>query len=259
MIGKQISPSAKLDLAKETSSKLRWHNIAFVLVLVILPALSFMIYHLDWVESKPEFSQSIEAPVAKVKIDNNVLGTAFLITPTKLLTARHVIEDKEKGDKVELFFEKSNTQLTVTATIQYIATTNVKNDSQDGSVPIEYFLTDFAVLSVPKISDIQPLNIGSSIDVQNLDEVVLVGYPGDDYSITTGHINSTTYKGFELFKLDATANPGNSGGPCILKGNNAVVGILVGGSGRFSQGENIALKIDDVVKALFKAKIDMQN
>jgi S1-C subfamily serine protease len=76
-----------------------------------------------------------------------------------------------------------------------------------------------------------------------------------DYSITKGNINSEKYQGVNLFKLDATSNPGNSGGPCILKDDNTVIGILVGSSATAQQGENVALKIDDVKKILKSANI----
>jgi len=99
------------------------------------------------------------------------------------------------------------------------------------------------------------LVLGESDAVQNLDEVVLIGYPNGDYSITKGNINSDKYQGLNLFKLDATSNPGNSGGPCILKEDNTVIGILVGSSTTAQQGENIAVKISDVKKILAAAKI----
>ncbi|NDP22173.1 MAG: trypsin-like peptidase domain-containing protein [Paludibacter sp.] len=252
MINKIVTPSAKLDLAKKTRNQLKWHNVVFIISLLVFPILSYFAFQLKWVNSKPEFSNDIEAPVAKLVVDGTV-GTAFLVNSTTLLTARHMIMNKNIGDKVDLFFEKSKTQLQTTATIKFITKTNVQVQAQ--GVPFEYFLTDFALLSVPEITDIQPLNLGSSANAKNLDEVILVGYPQGDYSITKGNINSDKYQGFNLFKLDATANPGNSGGPCISKADNTVIGILVGGSGRFAQGENVAVKIDDVIKILKQAGI----
>ncbi len=247
MIDKMITPLSKLDLAKKTRNQSKWHNVVFIVSLFVFPVLSFMTFQFKWVQAKPEFSNDIEAPVAKIIVDGGV-GTAFLISPTTLLTARHLVIGKNVGDEVELFFEKSKSQLRVSATIKYIAKTDVQIQPQ--GVPFDYFLTDFAVLSVPEITDIEPLNIGSSTDAKNLDEVILVGYPQGDYSITKGNINSDKYQGFDLFKLDATANPGNSGGPCISKIDNSVIGILVGGSGKFAQGENVAVKIDDVISIL---------
>jgi S1-C subfamily serine protease len=222
------------------------------LVSVFLPFVLYALFHFNIVPSKSAFSSDIQEPVAKVVTAAGV-GTAFLINPTTLLTARHVVENAKVGDQVDLIFEHSKNQLQVKATIKYISPSTVH--SVEGTVPADYFLTDVAVLEVSEISDIEPLVLGESDAVQNLDEVVLIGYPNGDYSITKGNINSDKYQGLNLFKLDATSNPGNSGGPCILKDDNTVIGILVGSGATAQQGENIALKISDVKKILNYAKV----
>ena len=218
----------------------------------LLPFVLYALFHFNIVPSKSAFSSDIQEPVAKVVTSSGV-GTAFLINPTTLLTARHVVDNAKVGDQVDLIFEHSKNQLQVKATIKDIATSTIH--SVAGSVPADYFLSDVAVLEVTEISDIEPLVLGESDAVQNLDEVVLIGYPNGDYSITKGNINSDKYQGLNLFKLDATSNPGNSGGPCILKDDNTVIGILVGSSSTAQQGENIALKINDVKRILSEAKI----
>jgi V8-like Glu-specific endopeptidase len=222
------------------------------LVSVLLPFLLYVLFHFNVVSSKPTFSSDIQEPVAKVVTSSGV-GTAFLINPTTLLTARHVVENLKVGDQVDLIFEHSKNKLQVKATIKYIAPSTI--NSVSGTVPVEYFLTDCAVLEVSEISDIEPLVLGESDAVQNLDEIILIGYPNGDYSITKGNINSDKYQGSNLFKLDATSNHGNSGGPCILKDDNTVIGILVGSSATAQQGENIALKMSDIKKSLNNAKV----
>lgn len=256
MVYKMITNSSKLDLVKKVKEELKWHNIVFVFSLIIFPILSYFAFQWKWIESKPEFSNDIEAPVAKIVVSDN-LGSAFLVNSTTLLTARHIVMNKKVGDNVDIYFEKSKNQLKTIGTISFICETNVQ--IQQKGVPFDYFLTDFAVITVPEITDIQPLNIGSSTDMQNLDDVILVGYPGGDYSITKGNINSDKYQGFDLFKIDAASNPGNSGGPCISKKDNSIIGILVGGNGAFVQGENVALKIDNVVKILQQKGINITN
>jgi len=221
-------------------------------VSVFLPFVLYTLFHFNIVPSKPAFSSDVQEPVAKVVTSSGV-GTAFLISPTTLLTARHVVENMKVGDQVDLIFEHSKNQLQVKATIKFMSSTPI--NSSNGQVPLEYFLTDVAVLEVSEINDIEPLVLGESDAVQNLDEVVLIGYPNGDYSITKGNINSDKYQGLNLFKLDATSNPGNSGGPCIFKDDNTVIGILVGSSSTAQQGENIALKIADVKRILSEAKI----
>lgn len=219
---------------------------------VLLPFLLYALFHFNIIPSKPAFSSDIQEPVAKV-VTSSGIGTAFLINPTTLLTARHVVENNKVGDQIDLIFEHSKNQLQVKATIKYITPSAVH--SVEGTVPADYFLSDVAVLEVSEISDIEPLVLGESDIVQNLDEVILIGYPNGDYSITPGSINSDKYQGLNLFKLDAASNPGNSGGPCMLKDDNTVIGILVGSSATAQQGENIAIKINDVKVILSKAGI----
>jgi S1-C subfamily serine protease len=220
---------------------------------LFLPFAVYALFYFGIISGKPAFDSDIQEPVAKV-VTGSGLGTAFLINPTTLLTARHVVEKNREGNQVDLFFEHSKNKLQVKATVKYIAPASVQ-PVPGGSVPLEYFLSDVAVLEVAEIQDIEPLVLGESSAVQNLDEVILIGYPNGDYSITKGNINSDTYQGENLFKLDATTNPGNSGGPCILKDDNTVIGILVGSSAIAQQGENVALKIDDVKRILEKAGV----
>ena len=226
---------------------------ATFLISIFLPLLLYALFYFNIVSAKSTFDADIQEPVAKV-ITGSGIGTAFLITPTTLLTARHLLENNTVGDPVDLIFEHSKNQLQVKATIKYIAPSSVQSTGETAS--LEYFLTDLAVLEVSEITDIEPLILGESDAVQNLDEVILIGYPNGDYSITKGNINNDTYQGLNLFKLDAASNPGNSGGPCILKDDNTVIGILVGSSAIAQQGENIALKINDVKRILDKAQIN---
>jgi S1-C subfamily serine protease len=219
---------------------------------LFLPFVVYALFYFGIISGKAAFDSDIQEPVAKV-VTGSGLGTAFLINPTTLLTARHVVEKSQVGNQVDVFFEHSKNQLQVKATIKYIAPTYVQPEG--GGVSLEYFLSDVAVLEIAEIPDIEPLVLGESNAVQNLDEVILIGYPNGDYSITKGNINSDTYQGVNLFKLDATSNPGNSGGPCILKDDNTVIGILVGSSAIAQQGENVALKIDDVKRILEKAGV----
>jgi S1-C subfamily serine protease len=245
--------SANLQEQRTIAAKRRIMVVTTVfLVSVMLPFAVYALFHFNIVGSKPAYSSDIQEPVAKVLTGSEV-GTAFLISPTYLITARHVVENKKVGDQVDLIFERSKNQYQTKATIKFIAPISTR--PKDGVVPIEYFLSDVAVLEVSRIGDIEPLVLGESDGVQNLDEVVLVGYPNGDYSITKGNINSDKYQGLNLFKLDAASNPGNSGGPCILKDDNTVIGMLVGSNATTSQGENISLKIADVKRLLNQAKI----
>lgn len=228
------------------------------LVMAVLPLLIFGLFYFDLIKpATADANADLEAAVAKVVTPSGV-GTAFLVSERKLFTARHVIEGLPVGSTVEVIFEQSESQLSRTATIQWVAATNVAT-GEGGTVSIDYFLSDVAVLSLTDpVTEILPLDLGTSADVSNLDEVILIGYPGGDYSISEGNINNTQFKELELFKLDATSNPGNSGGPCILKEDNTVIGILVGGpSSSLIDGENIAMKIDDALNLMATDGIDV--
>jgi S1-C subfamily serine protease len=246
-ITKSLQENNRVSVLK----KIRIVTILFI-VTILLPFLIYLLFNLGLITGKPAFNSDIQEPVAKVVTSTGV-GTAFLISPTILLTARHVVENNKVGDEVELFFEQSKSKLNVKAKIKYISPSSVQ--PINGQVPMDYFLTDVAVLEVAEITEIEPLQLGESDAVNNLDEVILIGYPNGDYSISKGNINNSKFQGFNLFKLDAASNPGNSGGPCILKDDHTVIGILVGGSGPQYQGENVALKIDDVKRILAKANI----
>jgi V8-like Glu-specific endopeptidase len=237
--------------AKEARSVLMKKNnaiLTFFSVFLLLPAILLLLFYFDILKSKPVFADEIQEPVAKV-ITKYGTGTAFLVSPTRLLTARHVVEKYQVGETVDIVFEKAKALKQVKAKIAYIAPGNF-SVADGNKVPLEYFLTDFALLEVDEIDDIIPFEIGSSASVMQLDEVILIGYPNNDYSITKGNINSLTYQGLDLFKFDAATNPGNSGGPLILKADNTVVGIIVGGPGMEAQGENVAVKIDNVRKLI---------
>lgn len=246
-----ISENLQEDNKNKIKKQISVATTAF-LMLMFLPLVLYALFHFNLVSSKSAFSADIQEPVAKV-ITSTGVGTAFLINPTTLLTARHVVEQGKIGDEVDLIFEQSKNKFQTKARIKYFSSSI--NQTSNGQVTADYFLNDVAVLEVTSITDIDPLVLGESEAVNNLDDVVLIGYPNGDYSITRGNINSTSFQGFNLFKLDASANPGNSGGPCILKEDNTVIGILVGGSGPGTQGENVALKINDVKKILQNAKI----
>jgi len=220
-----------------------------------LPLLTCFLFFMGILKGNPMFDGQIQEPVAKIITPKGV-GTGFLISPTKLLTARHVVQDI--NSPVQVVFEKAQQPRTIEGKVRYVAPSKV-SPGENGTVPIEYFLTDFAVIEIPAVDDITPLDLGESDAVNTLDEVILIGYPSGDYSITKGNINSDTYQGQNLFKLDASSNPGNSGGPCILRDDHTVVGILVGGASANSQGENIALKMTNVKAMLKSAKINISQ
>ena len=222
--------------------RLRKTTTIFIIA-CLLPFMFFLLFAFDVLKSKPPLSSGIEEPVAKV-ITNNSIGTAFLVSPTQLLTARHVVQNLNIGDEVIVDFQKANPPRQLTAKIKFYKHSDIS--PLLGEVPLDYFLTDIAVLEVQQINDITPMDdFGESDAVEELDEVILIGYPDGDYSKTDGSINSKQFEDFDLFKSNVTANPGNSGGPCILKDDQTIIGIIVGSRGPGYQGENAIIKINE--------------
>lgn len=215
-------------------------------VFAILPVILLFLFSFRILPTKGLVDEKIEAAVARINT-NRGTGTAFLISPTRMLTARHVVEGMAVGDEVDIVFEKADNQPTYKGKVLFYPPAST-TASAAGTVDLNYFMQDFALIEVPEITMIDPLIIGDSKLVNNLDEVITIGFPLGDYSITQGNINSTSYQGKDLFKLDAASNPGNSGGPCLYKIDQTVIGILVGGGGQHDlQGENVAVKIHNVI------------
>lgn len=230
----------------------RWVLLSVLLAPVVL----VLLFQFKVLTSISPFSRDIQEPVAKV-ISKTGTGTAFLVSPTKLLTAAHILGGLKVGDEVDLIFERVEEMVNTTAKIKYIGQ-NEQNMAGNQGFPLDYFLEDFAVLELSTPSEIPPILLGESEAVNLLDEVILIGYPLGDFSITTGNINNDKYNDLDLFKLDAPSNPGNSGGPCILKLDNSVIGILVGGQ-ESTQGQNIAIKINNIRNKLADIGIDISD
>jgi S1-C subfamily serine protease len=124
--------------------------------------------------------------------------------------------------------------------------------------------TDLAVLKVSdaKPSELDPLTMGSSRDVQVGDPTIAIGNPfGLERTLTTGVVSATRRtiqapNGFEIdgvIQTDAAINPGNSGGP-LLDAAGRVIGINsqieTGGSGNGSVGIGFAIPIDTAKRLL---------
>ncbi len=127
--------------------------------------------------------------------------------------------------------------------------------------------TDVALLKVdaPK-SEIHPLTLGRSSDVEVGDPVVAIGNPfGLDRTVTSGIISAVQRQiqapnGFSIthvLQTDAAINPGNSGGP-LINAEGAVIGInaqiATGGGGNGNVGIGFTIPIDTVRAELEQLK-----
>lgn len=209
---------------------------------LLLPFLVAAGFYMGIFESKgAQLQDELQKAVALLTTPTGS-GTAFLISPDKLLTARHVVENVNVGETLDVLFDRISPSVATKVKLIW------KDQSPSSPNTPEYFQTDAAILELVNPNDaatITPLVLGDSDPVRPLEKVILIGYPDGDFSVTTGTINNEKPNGLDLFKLDATANPGNSGGPCLLESDNSVIGILVG-SKVITDSENIANKINNI-------------
>jgi S1-C subfamily serine protease len=116
---------------------------------------------------------------------------------------------------------------------------------------------DLAVLKIDsRVTDLQPLPIGTSHDLQVGQKVFAIGNPfGLDQSLTMGlisalgrEIKSRTRRNIKnVIQTDAAINPGNSGGP-LLDSSGRLIGVntaIVSPSGAYS-GIGFAIPVDTV-------------
>ena len=244
-ITKELRQKEELKLRKRSS--IPTYTFA---IISLLPVLIYGLYAMGLFKTTWKDPLKVLEEATSLISTNSGVGTAFLVSSDKLLTARHVVEDVAIGDVVSLLFEMVEPQISTNAILEWRDDTPLPNN-----VDLNYFLTDVAVLRLidpDAVMDVQPLSIGSSDDIPNLTKIIAIGYPGGDYSITEGSINSDNIEGEELFKLDAASNPGNSGGPIIAKEDHTVIGMLVGAKGGDQEGENVANKINNILSLLEK-------
>lgn len=170
-------------------------------------------------------------------------GSGLLVTPTVILTNRHVVRDAER---IRVTFANGR-WLTVGA--QAIAT-----DA----------LTDLAILRLPEAEarqahgldfSTQAVFADSDKDVHVGDWVLAVGSPfGLHQTVTAGIISA---KGrvelgildqVELLQTDAAINPGNSGGP-LFNQHGRVIGINVAIASKTGRNQGVAFAIpSNVIK-----------
>lgn len=215
----------------------------FFAIACLLPVLAYAVFALGLLESRPAQASGELQKAVGMLTTSSATGTAFLVSPTTLVTAKHVISGMQPGETVSIVFDQAAPSVSVTAKLKWVDPTPEPNPPT-----LEFFETDVAILEIENadaLAHITPLILGDSDGIKSLDEVIVLGYPGGVPSATKGNINTVSLKNLRLFKLDATSNPGNSGGPVILSTDNTVIGIMVG-KNTLTEGENVAIKVNRV-------------
>ncbi len=219
----------------------------------LLPIAIILLFPLGLLQTDPLYPH-LEQPVALVNTGSST-GTAFLVGESRLLTARHVVDQLQINDVVQLTFEKALPVINTKARLLW-------KDTSTNPEP-QYFLSDVAVLELENPGDLPEnfprLALGNSDGITTKDKVILIGYPSGLFSNTAGKISNDKVKGLELFQLDVNAWQGNSGGPLILEDTEEVIGIVVAGLTAEYQGINFANKINNVMNLLQSQSIDVMK
>jgi S1-C subfamily serine protease len=175
-------------------------------------------------------------------------GSGFVIdSEGHLLTNNHVVEG---ADRIQVKLGASDT------------TYQAKVVGADPA-------TDLALLDVEApASQLHPLTLGHSSDMEVGDPVVAIGNPfGLDRTVTSGIVSALQRQieapdGFSItnvLQTDAAINPGNSGGP-LIDANGEVIGInsqiATGGSGGGNVGIGFAIPIDTVRAEIHQLETD---
>ena len=137
-----------------------------------------------------------------------------------------------------------------------------KTKDYDVRVVAKDRILDLALLEAKNIERTKYLSLSSN-PPEKLQKIIAVGYPfgkwiSDDLKFTSGIISSI--KGPEddstRIQIDASLNPGNSGGPIVDDDNGKVIGVAVAKlDPSVSSGTNFAIKASSLKNFLVANKI----
>lgn len=124
---------------------------------------------------------------------------------------------------------------------------------------------DLALLQIEKTDSLTPLELGDAHELIETTPVVAFGYPfGTDLAlgknqypgvtVSTGHITALRKAQglLQMIQLDASLNPGNSGGP-ILNSKGQVIGIVM--AGIRGSGINFAIPVNQLQPLIYRTRI----
>jgi hypothetical protein len=193
----------------------------------------------------PEVITRCKQATAFVLIGDEDSGTAFYIGQGLFVTNAHVIEDADKAHQVRLVLDAGEgTQNVITATV-------LRADQN----------RDLALLRADAQKLPPALELGQTSALVETTAVTAFGYPfGKDLNVgKSEYPNITVSMGritalrkeqgrIRRIQIDASLNPGNSGGPIV---NNAgqVLGIVE--SGIVGTGVNFAIPVDQLSDFLY--------
>ncbi|HOJ64322.1 MAG TPA: trypsin-like peptidase domain-containing protein, partial [Spirochaetota bacterium] len=183
-------------------------------ILFLFFYISFYIYPVDWKKTISKYGSSICLIEVIDNIGSKVSGSGFVFSKEGfILTNAHVVKMAyfSKDYRIETKFLNSSFS-------DKIYTGNVI------AIDIE---KDLAIIKIDRNFDNYCI-LGDSSKVENMDEILVIGYPlGMGFKSTPGYVQSfQDIKEYgKMLDLSAIVDPGNSGGPVFNK-DSEVIGIV---------------------------------
>jgi V8-like Glu-specific endopeptidase len=219
-------------------------SILLLLVVLALPAFAD--------DLSQDTVKKCKRAVVLVRNGDESEGTAFSIGQGLFITNAHVVEGADNATQIKLVLNSGE------ANQRIVSATILKSDEE----------ADLAVLKCDDPNLPPGIDLGYSTDLVETTPVTSFGFPfgsdlavgKNDYpniSVSIGHITALRREEGKILRiqLDASLNPGNSGGPVI---NNAgqVIGVVQ--SGIPGASLNFAIPVDNLRKMLYGSLISVR-
>ncbi|MBF0405585.1 MAG: trypsin-like peptidase domain-containing protein [Nitrospirae bacterium] len=177
-------------------------------------------------------------------------GTGFIISSDGyILTCRHVVDVPKvvKLPGTDFTLSVIETKINI-----LLKKSGISNDYSARVIQTTQ-MNDVAIIKITA-ENLNAIELGDSSKVQNLQKILVLGYPLSDrlgvknITLTTGNITALR-EDEKIIQISASVNPGNSGGPLVDE-NGKVIGIIVSKI-RDAEGINFATQIN-VAKSLIE-------
>lgn len=175
--------------------------------------------------SAASFVKTCKAATALVNLKEHGSGSAFCVSNDGVfLTNRHVVDELEVGDSVELILNAGEK----TEQVLQAKLVHVSDDE----------IVDLALLKTSPIKDLTPLSLGDDSQLEETSSVTAFGFPFGrglagakqqfpNVTVASGKISALRRRDDVLaaIQIDAAVNPGCSGGPLVDK-QGKVIGVI---------------------------------